>query len=156
MHFSIAYTSVLKRAADSLRIFLAAMQQQGLKTLADAALNERSYGELEGLDKARTAEKYGVEKIALWRRSYTVCPPGGESLEITFERVIPYYKTEIEPRLKGGENVLIVAHGNSLRVLMMHLEGITTHEIASVNILTGIPRRYDMDSALRILKVRYL
>lgn len=156
IRLDIAYTSVLVRAVESLRIILAAMGQPQIKVVKDAALNERGYGTLEGLNKAETAEKYGMGQVETWRRSFEVCPPGGESLEKTYGRVIPYYKAEIEPRLKRWENVLVVAHGNSLRALMMYLEGISHQEIASINILTGMPRRYDMDSRLQILKVSYL
>lgn len=152
----VAYTSVLIRAVESLRIILAAMGEPQVNVVKDAALNERWYGTLEGLNKAETAQKYGRAQVETWRRSYEVSPPGGESLKKTYERVIPYYKAEVEPRLKGGENVLIVAHGNSLRALMMYLEGISPEKIATVNILTGVPRRYDMDLALKILGVRYL
>jgi 2,3-bisphosphoglycerate-dependent phosphoglycerate mutase len=156
IRIDVAYTSVLVRAVESLRIILAVMGEPQVKVVKDAALNERGYGTLEGLNKAETAQKYGRAQVETWRRSYEVCPPGGESLEKTYDRVIPYYKAEIEPRLKRGENVLVVAHGNSLRALMMYLEGISDQEIASINILTGMPRRYDMDSRLQILKVSYL
>jgi len=154
--FDIAYTSVLKRAMDTLTIILDELNQKEIPIVSNAALNERGYGSLEGLDKAQTAEKYGVAQVEIWRRSYDILPPNGESLEGTYKRVVPFYKAEVEPKLKSGENVLIVAHGNSLRSLMMYLESIGHREIVNVNILTGIPRRYDLDDNLKIIDVKYL
>ena len=154
--FDIAYTSVLKRAIDTLTIILDELHQKEIPIVSNAALNERGYGSLEGLDKAQTAKKYGVAQVEIWRRSYDILPPDGESLEGTYKRVVPFYKTEVEPKLKAGENVLIVAHGNSLRSLMMYLESIGHREIVNVNILTGIPRRYDLDDNLKIIDVKYL
>ena len=154
--FDIAYTSVLKRAMDTLTIILDELHQKEIPIVSNAALNERGYGSLEGLDKAQTAEKYGVAQVEIWRRSYDILPPNGESLEGTYKRVVPFYKAEVEPKLKSGENVLIVAHGNSLRSLMMYLESIGHREIVNVNILTGIPRRYDLDDNLKIIGVKYL
>ena len=154
--YDIAYTSMLKRAQQSLRIILEEIRQTEIPVIKNAALNERMYGSLQGLNKAEIAATYGVEQVELWRRSYSVHPPKGESLEDTFNRVTPYYKSEMEPKLKAGENILIVAHGNSLRALMMHLENIGPVEIAKVNIPTGIPRNYVFDSQLKMISAVYL
>jgi 2,3-bisphosphoglycerate-dependent phosphoglycerate mutase len=114
------------------------------------------YGSLQGLNKAETIQKYGEAQVELWRRSFAVRPPNGESLEDTFNRTIPYYKSKIEPLLKMDQYILIVAHGNSLRALMMYLEGIDTVAIAKVDIATGAPRNYYLDNDLKIMKVTYL
>jgi 2,3-bisphosphoglycerate-dependent phosphoglycerate mutase len=154
--FNCCFTSVLKRAEETLEIILAEIRQPSIPVKRDKALNERNYGNLQGLNKAETEKKYGLQQVETWRRSYDVRPPGGESLEDTAARVIPYYEKEIEPLLKIGENILIVAHGNSLRALMMHLENINAEAIASVNIPTGIPRLYHFDGHMKIETVRYL
>jgi 2,3-bisphosphoglycerate-dependent phosphoglycerate mutase len=154
--FSRCFTSVLKRAIETLEIILEEIQAPYLPLVEDKALNERNYGELQGLNKADTAGKYGDQQVAIWRRSFKVRPPGGESLEDTAHRVIPYYIREIEPCLKRGENILIVAHGNSLRSLMMHLEHIGEDKIAAVDLPTGTPRLYTMDEQLKVLTADYL
>ena len=150
-----AYTSVLKRSIHTLEIVL---KEIGVDVLVvkSAALNERNYGDLQGLNKTETEDKYGAVQVFAWRRGYKISPPNGESLAATFERVIPYYKKEIEPKLKEGKNVLIVAHGNSLRVLMMYLENINSTEIAEATIETGIPRVYAYTKELNLLNVHYL
>jgi len=154
--YDIAYTSMLQRAQQSLSILLQVIKQSGIPVIRNAALNERMYGNLQGLNKAAAAARYGTEQVEIWRRSYRVHPPGGESLEDTFNRVIPYYKTEIEPKLKERKNILIVAHGNSLRALMMYLENISAEEIAAINIPTGMPRNYVFDNNLEITSAAYL
>ncbi len=154
--FSRCFTSVLERAIETLDIILKETHQQGLPIVRDKALNERNYGQLQGLNKAETAKKYGDQQVAIWRRSYSVRPPGGESLADTAARVIPYYTKEIEPYLKKGENILVVAHGNSLRALMMHLEHIGEDKIATVDLPTGTPRLYTFDEQLRLVSVNYL
>ena len=154
--FNRAYSSVLNRAKESLRIILEEIGQTHIPIINNAALNERMYGSLQGLNKAETAEKYGAEQVEIWRRSYATRPPNGESLEDTFNRIIPFYKLKIEPKLKMGENILIVAHGNSLRALLMYLENISLKEIEKINIPTGIPRLYILDSELKIESVKYL
>jgi 2,3-bisphosphoglycerate-dependent phosphoglycerate mutase len=111
---------------------------------------------LQGLNKTETEHKYGESQVLVWRRSYEVAPPEGESLKDTFDRVIPFYKTAVEPNLREAKNVLIVAHGNSLRALMMHLDGYSSTEISEVNIVTGIPRVYEFTTALTLLNVHYL
>jgi len=154
--FNRCFTSLLRRAEETLELIRQEARLTNLPVIRDKALNERNYGELQGLNKAETAQKYGDQQVLTWRRSYSVRPPGGESLEDTAARVIPYYQKEIEPALKAGENVLVVAHGNSLRALMMQLENIGTEEIAEVNIPTGTPRLYTMDAELKIIRVEYL
>ena len=150
--FDIGYTSMLIRAQESLQIILSEMQLT-IPIVKNRAFNERMYGSLQGLNKEETAQKYGQAQVEIWRRSYDVCPPGGESLLDTYNRVVPYYKTEIEPNLKMGQNVLLVAHGNSLRSLMMYLESITPFNIININIAKAIPRVYTLDSHLKILSV---
>ena len=156
MIFDTAFTSVLIRAQETLSIILDEINQSAIPVIKDAALNERMYGDLQGLNKSETEAKYGAEQVEIWRRSYEVKPPGGESLEDTYNRVIPYYESEIKPKLKGGGNILIVAHGNSLRALMMYLENISKQDIVKVNIPTGIPRLYNFDSAFKLISVLYL
>ena len=153
--FCMAYTSMLIRAQESLEIILKQMHVK-IPTVKNSAFNERMYGSLQGLNKEETAKKYGIAQVEIWRRSYDVCPPGGESLLQTYNRVIPYYKTQIEPKLKIGQNVLIVAHGNSLRSLMMYLENISPIDIVKVNIPTGLPRVYDFNNQLQLSGVKYL
>ncbi|MFH7000972.1 2,3-bisphosphoglycerate-dependent phosphoglycerate mutase [Flavobacterium bizetiae] len=153
--FDIAYTSMLKRAQESLQIILSEMKLH-ISIVKDKAFNERMYGTLQGLNKAETAQKYGLAQVEIWRRSYDVCPPGGESLLDIYNRVVPYYKAQIEPELKKGQNVLIVAHGNSLRSLKMYLENISPLDIVKVNIATGIPRVYTFDAELKITDVKDL
>jgi 2,3-bisphosphoglycerate-dependent phosphoglycerate mutase len=106
-------------------------------------LNERNYGALQGLNKDETAEKHGAEQVHIWRRSFDVAPPEGESLEMTAKRTIPYFEEEILPDLESGESVLVSAHGNSLRSIVMHIEGIPPEDIVSFEIETGVPRYYD-------------
>ncbi|HVS97194.1 MAG TPA: 2,3-diphosphoglycerate-dependent phosphoglycerate mutase [Puia sp.] len=154
--FGHGFTSELKRAIDSMQLILEAAQQPQLPVIRDRALNERNYGRLQGLNKKEVADTYGDRQVATWRRSYSVRPPGGESLADTAARVLPYYHAQIEPLLRAGENVLIVAHGNSLRALMMHLEQISETAIADVDLPTGIPRRYVLDNQLKIASAGYL
>ena len=154
--FDMAYTSMLLRAQESLRIILEVIGQTEIPVVKNAALNERMYGSLQGLNKDETSKKYGAEQVEIWRRSYTVGPPEGESLATTFERAVPYYKGEIEPQLQAGKNVLIVAHGNSLRALMMYLENISPEDISKVNISTGVPRKYIFNTDLKVLDITNL
>ena len=127
--FDRAFTSVLQRANETLRLALEVIGQTAVPTEKDKALNERMYGELQGLNKAETAKKYGDDQVKIWRRSYDVRPPGGESLKDTAERVLPYYEKVIKPRLLAGETILIAAHGNSLRALVMELEQLTREQV---------------------------
>jgi 2,3-bisphosphoglycerate-dependent phosphoglycerate mutase len=154
--YNIAYTSTLIRAQDTLKIILELIKQTTIPVIITAALDERMYGTLQGLNKATIAKKYGETQLQKWRRSYAVRPPGGESLEDTFNRVVPYYTSEIEPKLIAGQHILIVAHGNSLRALMMYLENISSYAIANINIPTALPREYTFDENLKLTKVKYL
>lgn len=151
----IAFTSILKRAIHTLDILLAEIGTP-IPIIRSPALNERNYGELQGMNKAETAKKYGTEKVLLWRRSFAIRPPGGESLKDTFHRVVPYYVKEILPFLKIGKTVLIVAHGNSLRALMMYLEELDEQEIEMVEIATGVPRLYEFSNDMKLVKAAYL
>ena len=151
-----AFTSVLKRAIETLDIILKETATTTIPIKKSAALNERNYGDLQGLNKAETEQKYGAKQVHIWRRSYEVQPPGGESLKDTFNRTVPYYQKEIEPELKAGKNVLIVAHGNSLRALMMYLEHISPEAIADLNLATGVPRLYEFTPSLELIKASYI
>ena len=154
--FDFAYTSTLIRAKESLRIILDEIHQNHIKIIENSALNERSYGHLQGLNKDEINEKYGANQVEIWRRSYAIRPPDGESLEDTYNRTIPFYKQEIETKLKLNNKILIVAHGNSLRALVMYLENISEVEITNLNIPTGIPKQYIFDENLKVLEVKYL
>src|SRR5579872_1469780 len=125
IRFDAAFTSGLKRAQETLKILLEEAGQPGLPVEKDRALNERHYGDLQGLDKAETAKKYGDEQVHVWRRSYDVRPPNGESLKDTAKRTLPYFKSKILPLAASGKNVLVSAHGNSLRAIVMDLERLT-------------------------------
>lgn len=155
-HFDHAFTSVLRRAIHTLELVLEVIGQPQLPVEKTQALNERMYGELQGLNKTETAEKYGEEQVKLWRRSYDVRPPGGESLQDTAERVVPYYQQRIWPRLANGETLLVVAHGNSLRALVMHLDQLSREEVLELNIPTGAPLLYELDSQGKAVAHRYL
>ena len=150
--FDKAYTSVLIRAIDTYRIAAETAGFNNLLLEKDKALNERMYGDLQGLNKDETRQKFGEKQVQLWRRSYDVRPPNGESLKDTAERVLPYYHSTIEPDLKAGKNILVVAHGNSLRALMMYIENISEDEIVKLEIPTGVPIVYELDGNLKILK----
>jgi 2,3-bisphosphoglycerate-dependent phosphoglycerate mutase len=154
--FDRAFTSVLKRANDTLRIVLEIIGQTGIPTDFDQALNERHYGDLQGLNKAETAQKYGDAQVKLWRRSYDIQPPNGESLKDTAARVLPYWEMKIAPSLAQGENVLIAAHGNSLRSLVMHLDKLTQQQVIELNIPTGVPLLYEFEKDGKEIGHRYL
>ncbi len=154
--FGTAFTSSLKRAQETLHIILDILHEGNIPVMEDKALNERNYGDLQGLNKTETAKKFGEEQVHIWRRSYDIAPPGGESLKNTYDRVIPYYINEIEPKLKAGENIIVVAHGNSLRSLVKFLENISDQDIADLNIPTGVPRLYVFDGDIKITEAKYL
>jgi 2,3-bisphosphoglycerate-dependent phosphoglycerate mutase len=179
IRFDIAYTSVLKRAIRTLWLILDEIDQMWLPVERAWELNERSYGALQGLNKAETAAEHGDEQVHIWRRSYDISPPpiaeddkrhpkfdlryadlknlpATESLKDTLERVAPYFETHIAPRLKNGQNVLISAHGNSLRALVKMLDNISDEDITRFNIPTGIPMLYELDDDLKPLSRRYL
>jgi 2,3-bisphosphoglycerate-dependent phosphoglycerate mutase len=149
----VAFTSILRRAIHTLKIVLAELPQSGIPVTKAAELDERDYGDLQGMDKAAVAAKYGDAQVLIWRRSFEIAPPGGESLQDTYHRVIPYYQKNIAPLLMAGKQVLIVAHGNSLRALMMYLENISAEAITAINLPTGLPRLYQFDSSLHLQKV---
>src|SRR5690606_163437 len=142
----IAFTSDLTRAQHTLSLILGELGQEGLETIRDQALNERDYGDLSGLNKDDAREKWGEEQVHIWRRSYDVPPPGGESLRDTGARVWPYYMTEILPRVLRGETVLVAAHGNSLRSLAMVLDRLNTETILQPEIATGEPIVYRLNA----------
>lgn len=156
LRFDKAYTSVLKRAIDTLDIVLQTIGQVGVPVAYDQALNERHYGDLQGLNKAETAEKYGKEQVHLWRRSYDVAPPGGESLKDTAARTLPYFEARIVPDLRAGLNVLVSAHGNSLRSIVMHLDKLSRQQVLELNLATGVPIVYEFSPDLHIISKKIL
>jgi 2,3-bisphosphoglycerate-dependent phosphoglycerate mutase len=146
-----AFTSALVRAQESLTFALKGAEQTGIPIDKDKALNERMYGDLQGLNKAETAAKFGDQQVHIWRRSYDVPPPNGESLKDTTARTIPYYQSKILPHLKAGENVLVVAHGNSLRSIVMQVEQMTPEQILKTEIPTGEPIVYELDKNSEVI-----
>ena len=140
--FDVAFTSALSRAQRTCTLVLDALGQPALPTLCDEALNERDYGDLAGLNKDDARKRWGEEQVHIWRRSYDVAPPGGESLKDTVARVLPYYAQEILPRVLRGERVLVAAHGNSLRALVMVLDRLTPKTIPAMELDTGVPLVY--------------
>ncbi len=153
--FDYAYASDLQRAQNTLTLALQ-IADKTVPTTYNKALNERMYGDLQGLDKTETAKKFGDEQIKIWRRSFDIAPPNGESLKDTAARVIPYFEQEIEPKLKAGKNIVIAAHGNSLRALIMHLEKMTPSQILEFEIGTAQPRIYELDNELNVLRAENL
>jgi 2,3-bisphosphoglycerate-dependent phosphoglycerate mutase len=154
--FDIAYTSVLSRAQHTLDLILAELGQNGLETVRDQALNERDYGDLTGLNKDEARKKWGEEQVHVWRRSYDVPPPGGESLKDTLARALPYYMVHIQPDVLKGKKVLVSAHGNSLRALIMALEGLTPEQILKRELETGVPIVYRLKADSRPEKIEVL
>ncbi|HEX9259682.1 MAG TPA: 2,3-diphosphoglycerate-dependent phosphoglycerate mutase [Acidimicrobiales bacterium] len=179
--FDFGHTSVLTRAVETANLALASLGQPWLPLQRHWRLNERHYGALQGLNKKETTERYGAEQTHLWRRSYDVPPPpcslddpehpandrryhlldpsvlpASECLKDVVARTLPYWYDQIVPQLRAGLSVLVVAHGNSLRGLVKHLERISDEEIAELNIPTGVPRRYEFDDDLRVVEARYL
>lgn len=179
--FDIAYSSVLKRAIKTLHHIQEEMDLFWIPVQMSWKLNERHYGGLQGLNKTETAKKYGEEQVKLWRRSYDILPPlitkddkrwpgndkmyggvtqnelpFGESLKETIDRVIPYWKQEIIPNIVNGKSIIVVAHGNSLRALIKHIEAIDNKEILNLNIPTGIPLVYKLNSQFKMIEKRYL
>ncbi|HUD53077.1 2,3-bisphosphoglycerate-dependent phosphoglycerate mutase [Parvibaculum sp.] len=150
--FDVAYTSALSRAQETNRILLEELGQPNLPVVKDQALNERDYGDLSGLNKDDARAKWGEEQVHIWRRSYDIPPPGGESLKDTAARVLPYFEKEILPRVLKGERVLVAAHGNSLRALVMVLDKLNQEEVIALNIGTGAPIVYELDDKGNVLK----
>lgn len=143
--FDVAFTSDLKRAQHTLKLMLKELGQVDLPTHMSQKLNERDYGDLAGLNKDEARAKWGESQVHIWRRSYDIAPPGGESLKDTAARVLPYYEAEIWPAVKAGRNVLVAAHGNSLRALIMRLERLTGEEIVARELATGLPIVYRLN-----------
>ena len=164
--FDMAFTSVLKRAIDTLNIVLKIIGQENIPIEYDKALNERHYGALQGLNKAETAKKFGDAQVKLWRRSYDVAPPKdvtelnplgmSESLKDTAARTLPYFESKIIPEIMAGKEVLVSAHGNSLRSIVMKLDNLTKQQVIELNIPTGVPLLYVYDAKGNILEHRYL
>jgi 2,3-bisphosphoglycerate-dependent phosphoglycerate mutase len=142
LSFDVAFTSALKRAQHTLALTLAEMGETGLPETRDQALNERDYGDLSGLNKDDARKKWGEEQVHIWRRSYDVAPPGGESLKDTVARALPYYCQHILPQVLGGKRVIVAAHGNSLRALVMVLDRLTPKTIPAMELATGVPLVY--------------
>ncbi len=164
--FDKGYTSVLRRAINTLDIVLKITGQEALPLERDKALNERHYGALQGLNKEETAQKYGKEQVHIWRRSYDVPPPKektelnpdaiSESLKDTAARTLPYFDSKIVPDIRAGKNVIVAAHGNSLRSIVMELDKLTKEQVLELNIPTGVPLLYVYDDKGAILERRYL
>jgi 2,3-bisphosphoglycerate-dependent phosphoglycerate mutase len=146
LKFDIAFTSDLTRAQHTLKLILAELGQPNLETIREQKLNERDYGDLSGLNKDDARKRWGEEQVLIWRRSYDVPPPGGESLKDTAARVLPYYEAKIWPALQAGKNVLVAAHGNSLRALIMKLEGLSGEAIIKRELGTGVPMIYRLNA----------
>jgi 2,3-bisphosphoglycerate-dependent phosphoglycerate mutase len=156
LKFDIAFTSALQRAQRTLDIMLAELGQPGLPTRRDQRLNERDYGDLSGLNKDEARKRWGEKQVHIWRRSFDVPPPAGESLKDTAERVLPYYQAQIWPEVAAGRNVLVAAHGNSLRALIMQLEGLTGEQIVARELGTGVPIVYRLGADGRVSDRREL
>lgn len=148
--FDIAFTSELSRAQDTNTIILDRLGQSGIQVIKNQALNERDYGDLTGLNKDAARKKFGEEQVHIWRRSFDTPPPGGESLKDTAARVLPYYDSDIAPTVMKDKTVLVTAHGNSLRALVMRLEQMSEDEITKLNIPTGAPIVYRLDAEGRM------
>ncbi len=146
LRFDLAFTSALKRAQRTLEIMLQELGQPNIPVFRDEALNERDYGDLVGLNKDDARKRWGDEQVHIWRRSYDVAPPGGESLKDTAARVLPYYLTDMLPRVLRGERTLVAAHGNSLRALVMVLDRHTRESILKLNLETGVPLIYHLNA----------
>jgi len=145
--FDVVHTSALMRAQRTAEIIIKHNKiSQDIPTFKDERLNERHYGSLQGLNKTETAEKYGAEQVHIWRRSFDISPPDGESLKMTAERTLPYFKDDIVKHLNEGKNVLISAHGNSLRSIVMYIENISKEDIVKLEIQTGVPRTYQYEN----------
>ncbi len=142
--FDVVHTSALMRAQRTAEIIIQHNKiSKDIPTYKDERLNERHYGSLQGLNKTETAEKYGAEQVHIWRRSFDISPPDGESLKTTAERTLPYFKDDIVKHLDEGKNILISAHGNSLRAIVMYIENISKEDIVKLEIQTGVPRTYE-------------
>jgi 2,3-bisphosphoglycerate-dependent phosphoglycerate mutase len=152
INFDIMFTSVLSRAQRTGQIILEGINQTHINVIKNQALNERNYGSLAGLNKDDARKKWGEEQVHIWRRSFDIPPPEGESLKNTAERVLPYFNEEIKPKIKNGSNILIAAHGNSLRALIMELDSISSEEIVKLEIPTGAPIQYQFNENGEVLR----
>ncbi len=150
--FDRAFTSVLQRAEETLQIVLKTIGQTQIPIERDQALNERHYGDLQGLNKAEMAKKFGEKQVHICRRSYDVAPQNGESLKDTAARTLPYFDSKILPLVKAGETILVPAHGNSLRAIVMELDQMTTEQVTKLNLATGAPILYEIDANGTVLK----
>lgn len=150
VRFDVAYTSVLSRAQETLQIILQVLGQHP-PVIRDQALNERHYGDLQGLNKQKTAERYGADQVKLWRRSYDTPPPNGEALKNTAERTLPFFDRAILGDLQIGKNVLVVAHGNSNRSIVMKIDGLDKEQVLALELATGVPLVYEIDSEGRVV-----
>ena len=145
IRFDVAFTSALVRAQRTLELILEELGQTELETIKDQALNERDYGDLVGFNKEEMAKKVGAEQVHIWRRSFDVAPPGGESLKDTAERTLPYFEEKIMPQVLAGKNVIVAAHGNSLRSIVMKLDNLSEDEVTQLNLATGAPIIYRLN-----------
>ncbi len=146
IHIDQAFTSVLNRAIETLEIALGSAEQPDVPIIRDQAINERMYGDLQGLNKDEVAAQHGAAQVKIWRRSYDIAPPNGESLKDTAARAIPYFEQHILPVVKSGKNVLVSAHGNSLRAIVMKLDNLSQAEVLELNIPNGVPIIYEIDN----------
>lgn len=154
--FDHAFCSVLQRAVDTLEQALKGAEQESTPVTKDKALNERMYGDLQGLNKAECAQRFGEEQVHIWRRSYDIPPPNGESLKDTAARALPYYRDQILPMLKSGKNIIVSAHGNSLRAIVMDLDKLTKEQVLELNIPNAVPIVYDLDANGEVLSKQVL
>jgi 2,3-bisphosphoglycerate-dependent phosphoglycerate mutase len=150
--FDLGFTSVLKRGIKTLEIVLKVLGQENIPIIKDWHLNERNYGDLQGQNKAEAVAKYGEEQVKVWRRSYDVAPPNGESLKDTYNRAIPYFQKMIEPEIKKSKKVILSGHSNSIRAIVKYLDNSSDQEIVAVNIPYCIPLVYELDEKLRSIK----
>jgi 2,3-bisphosphoglycerate-dependent phosphoglycerate mutase len=156
LRFDIGFTSALKRAQRTLDIILGETGQTDLQIVRDQALNERDYGDLVGLNKDDARKRWGDEQVHIWRRSYDISPPGGESLKDTAARVLPYYQSYIVPEIEAGKSVIVAAHGNSLRALVMVLDKLSQEQVLQLNLATGVPLVYRLNSDGSVIEKREL
>ena len=156
LEFNSLFTSALIRAQITGKIILKNISQENINIIKNKALNERFYGDLQGLNKDECREKWGKKQVQIWRRSYDIGPPGGESLKETGERVLPYFLNEIYPSILKGENIIVSAHGNSLRSLIKHLDSLSAEEIVKLEIPTGAPIHYLFDNNGSVLNKKNL
>ncbi len=156
LRFDLGFTSDLKRAQRTLDLILAETGQTNLSITRDQALNERDYGDLVGLNKDDARKRWGDEQVHIWRRSYDVPPPGGESLKDTAARVLPYFEARILPEIKAGKSIIVAAHGNSLRALVMVLDKLSQEQVLALNLATGVPLVYRLDGNGMVLDKREL